>query len=210
MVNIYGPNKDDLSFYENLFKSITEIGNDSYIICGEFNLTLNPNIDCFSYKHINNPKARKIITNMIKIINVIEKENGEMITNQKEILNETCKYYENLYASKENGQNDIDLNVHMQNINIPKLNGGEASNLEGMLTLKEAGQTLKNMKNNKSPGTSGFSADFFKAFWKQLCTFVVRAINFGLLQGELSVTQQRGLIVCIPKENKCRNYLKNW
>ena len=145
-----------------------------------------------------------------KIINVIEKENGEMITNQKEILNETCKYYENLYASKENSQNDINLNVHMQNINIPKLNGDEASNLEGMLTLKEAGQTLKNMKNNKSPGTSGFSADFFKAFWKQLGTFVVRAINFGLLQGELSITQQRGLIVCIPKENKCRNYLKNW
>ena len=61
---------------------------------------------------------------------MIDKENGEMITNQKEILNEICKYYENLYASKENSQNDIDLNVHMQNINIPKLNGDEASNLE--------------------------------------------------------------------------------
>ena len=133
-----------------------------------------------------------------------------MITNQKVILNETSKYYENLYASKENSQNDIDLNVHMQNINIPKLNGDEASNLEGMLTLKEAGQTLKNVKNNKSPGTSGFSADFFKAFRKQFGTFVVRAINFGLLQGELSITQQRGLIVCIPKENKCRSCLKNW
>ena len=32
---------------------------------------------------------------------------------------------------------------HWRNINIPKLNGDEASNLEGMLTLKEAGQTLK-------------------------------------------------------------------
>ena len=107
---------------------------------------------------------------------MIEKENGEMITNQKEILNETCKYYENWYASKGNSQNDIDLNVHMQNINIPKLNGDEASNLEGMLTLKEAGQTLKHMNNNKSPGKSGFSANFFKAFrkqvWKQLGTIL--------------------------------------
>ena len=48
LVNIYGPNKDDPSFYENLFKSITETGNDSYIICGVFNLTLNPNIDYFN------------------------------------------------------------------------------------------------------------------------------------------------------------------
>ena len=66
------------------------------------------------------------------------------------------------------------------------------------------------MKNNKSPGTSGFSADFYMLFWKQLGTFVVRAINFGFLKGELSVTQQHVLIVSIPKENRCRNYLKTW
>ena len=72
LVNIYGQNKDDPSFYKNLFKSITEIGNDCYIICGDFNLTLNPNIDCFNYKHINNPEARKIITNMIKENNLFD------------------------------------------------------------------------------------------------------------------------------------------
>ena len=72
LVNIYGPNKDDPSFYENLFKSITENGNDSYIICGDFNLTLSPNIDCLNYKYINNPKARKIITNMIKENNLFD------------------------------------------------------------------------------------------------------------------------------------------
>ena len=96
----------------------------------------------------------------------------------------------------------------MQDMDVPKLNKEEAFNLEGMVTLNEAGKTLKNMKINKSPGTSGFSADFYKVFWRQLCTFVVRAINSGFQEGELSVTQQHGLIVCIPKENKCRNYLK--
>ena len=437
LINVYGPNKDDPTFYENVFKSIADIGNELYIICGDFNLTLNPNIDCFNYKHINNPKARNFITNMIKennlfdtfrelhpylkrytwrrktplkqsrldfflvtenivnsikksqietgyksdhsmvtlilamdnfehgkslwkhnnslltdteylktinskiqdikkqyclpvynheaideipdeelqfvindqlfletvmmeirgksisyasykkkskniqeqklveqiqylednlsenkipnleksklelgkireekmkgflirsrandiengekpsqffcsletnnfkskVINVIEKDDGEIITDQKQILAETCKFYETLYASKENTLNDVDLNAHMQDMNVPKLHEDEALKLEGILTLKEAGKTLKNMKNNKSPGTSGFSADFYKVFWKQLGTFVVRAINFGFLKGELSVTQQHGLIVCIPKENKCRNYLKNW
>ena len=144
-----------------------------------------------------------------KIINVIEQENGEHI-NQKEILHETSKYYENLYSCRENTLNDIDLNIYMQNINMPKLTEEEAEKQEGMVTHKEASLTLKNMKNNKSPGTSGFSVDFFKVFWKQLGNFVVRAINLGFLQGELSITQQNGLIVCIPKENKCRNNLKNW
>ena len=51
------------------------------------------------------------------------------------------------------------------------------------------------MKNNKSPGTSGFSADFFKVFWKDLGHFVVRAINYGYRQEELSITQKQGLII---------------
>ena len=438
LINIYGLNKDDPVFYETLFKNIDDIGNELYIICGDFNLTLNPNIDCFNYKHINNPKARNFLINRIqennltdtfrelhptlkrytwrrktplkqsrldfflvtesivnsvkkskietgyrsdhsmvtlilamdnfehgkplwkhnnslltdseylkiinakiqdikkqynclpvynhdaideipdeelqfvisdqlfletvmmeirgksisyasykkktknmyeqnlieqiqhlednlsensisdleklkfdlsklreeqmkgylirsranniengekpskffcnletnnftsKVINVIEKEDGKIITDQKEILSETCNYYKTLYESKENTLDDINLNAFMQDIDVPKLNEEEAFNLEGMVTLNEAGKTLKNMKNNKSPGTSGFSADFYKVFWRQLGTFVVRAINSGFQEGELSVTQQHGLIVCIPKESKCRNYLKNW
>ena len=145
-----------------------------------------------------------------KIIHVIETERGQTITNQKEILRETSNYYETLYSSKENNLNETDLNSYMQNTSMPTLKEEESLKLEGMLTLKEAGQTLKDMKNNKSPGTSSFSADFYKTFWKQLGNFVVRAINYGFLQGELSITQQQGLIVCIPKENKCKKILKNW
>ena len=78
-------------------------------------------------------------------------------------MTETCKYNvnETLYASKESVLNDIDLNDHIQDMTVPKLNEDEALKLEGLLTLNEAGKTLKNMKNNKSPGTSGFSADFY-------------------------------------------------
>ena len=360
---MYGPNKDNPTFYENVFKSIADMGNELYIICGDFNLTLNPNIDCFNYKHINNPKARNFITNMIKennlfdtfrelhpylrrytwrrktplkqsrldfflvtenivnsikksqietgyksdhsmvtlilamdnfehgkslwkhnnslltdseylktinskiqdikkqyclpvynheaideipdeelqlviddqlfletvmmeirgksisyasykkkskniqeqklveqiqylednlseskisnleksklelgklreekmkgflirsrandiengekpsqffcsietnnfkskVINVIEKDDGEIITDQKQILAETCKFYETLYASKENTLNDLNLNAHMQDMNVPKLHEDEALKLEGILTLK--------------------------------------------------------------------------
>ena len=46
LINVYGPNKDDPTFYVNAFKSITDIGNDLFIICGDFNLTLNPDLDC--------------------------------------------------------------------------------------------------------------------------------------------------------------------
>ena len=164
----------------------------------------------------NGEKPTKFICNLetnnysSKTINVLEQENGVLITNQEEILKETAKYYENLYTSKDRNLWDIDLDTHMLNTTIPKLEQQDANNLEGMLTIEEAGQTLKHMKNNKSPGTSGFLADFFKVFWKDLGHFVERAINYGYRQEELSITQKQGLIICTRKENKNRHFLKNW
>ena len=69
---------------------------------------------------------------------------------------------------------------------------------------------LKKMKNDKSPGLSGFSADFFKVFWKRLGQFVLRSINYGYATGKLSESQRQGIITCIPKENKSKQFLKNW
>jgi hypothetical protein len=38
----------------------------------------------------------------------------------------------------------------------------------------------------------------------------VRSINHGFENEELSVTQRQGVITCIPKEEKPKQYLKNW
>ena len=99
-----------------------------------------------------------------KVINEIEKDNGEIITDQKQILTETCKYYETLYASKESVLNDIDLNDHIQDMTVPKLNEDEALKLEGLLTLNEAGKTLKNMKIIKVLVQVVFQQIFTKCF----------------------------------------------
>jgi hypothetical protein len=63
--------------------------------------------------------------------------------------------------------------------------------LEGEINVNEASRVLQKMNNNKSPGSDGFSTEFFKFFWIDLKSFVVNSINFGSLLGELSVTQNR-------------------
>jgi hypothetical protein len=50
---------------------------------------------------------------------------------------------------------------------IPKLNENQKQSLEGEISLPELTSALKRMKNNKSPGSDGFTADFFKFFWIQ-------------------------------------------
>lgn len=145
-----------------------------------------------------------------KTMSKLEKNDGSIITEQTEILNETEKYYKSLYANKDNTLDDIDLNQYIGDNEIPKLNDDQAYKLEGTLTYKEISSTLYRMKNDKSPGLSGFSAEFFKVFWKQLGHFVLRSINYGYQKGELSITQRQGIITCIPKENKPKQLLKNW
>ena len=39
---------------------------------------------------------------------------------------------------------------------------------------------------------------------------MARAINDGFDKGEMSPTQKEGIIICIPKGDKPREYLKNW
>ena len=66
------------------------------------------------------------------------------------------------------------------------------------------------MNNNKSPGTSGFTVEFYNFFWIDLGQHLVNSLNYSFDQQELSMTQKEGLITCIPKPNKSKKYIKNW
>ena len=59
--------------------------------------------------------------------------------------------------------------------------------------------------------TDGFSAEFFKCFWKSISVFVVRSLNeaFTFREGELSTMQNEG-ITCILKGDKPKEFIKNW
>lgn len=64
------------------------------------------------------------------------------------------------------------------------------------------------MKNNKSPGSDGFTAEFYKFFWADLKNYITKAINQIFLRGELPVSQRLGVISCLPKGDKPRQFLK--
>ena len=80
---------------------------------------------------------------------------------------------------------------------IPTLAVQEKTSLEGEITLDEASVALKNLKNNKSPGSDGFSVEVFLG--RQLGAFVVKSLNKRFRRGELSSMQKEGIIICIPK-----------
>jgi hypothetical protein len=46
------------------------------------------------------------------------------------------------------------------------------------------------VKNDKTPGSDGYSAEFFLFLWKDLQIFIVNSLNYGYDIGELSVTHK--------------------
>lgn len=62
----YSPNTDTPQFYENIQMHIDDMQCQNVFWCGDFNLVLDPTIDCYNYKGINNPKARNKVLEKIE------------------------------------------------------------------------------------------------------------------------------------------------
>ena len=134
------------------------------------------------------------------------------ICNQIEILEQQKLYYQNLYSSKIEDEDSTKAacDFFLKKENIKPLTSAQSKQCEGLIQTSEVKQVLKGMANNKSPGSDGFTAEFFKFFFPDLGHFLVRSLNYAFKSGELSVTQKQGVITCLPKGNKPRELLKNW
>ena len=141
-----------------------------------------------------------------KAMHFVENSNGDIVSEQGNILQEVKQFYEELYRQRQ--VEDIDLKANLKE--CPVLSENDREQIEGPITFAEAIKALKNMKNNKSPGPDGFTVEFFKFFFVDIGDFFVRSINYGFEHEQMSVTQRQGVITCIPKEGKPKRFLKNW
>ena len=70
MFNVYAPNTDSPDFFNKLTTLIQEGGQDYTMICGDLNLTLEPELDSYNYKHVNNPLSHGILWDTMSIFNL--------------------------------------------------------------------------------------------------------------------------------------------
>ena len=70
LVNIYAPNTDSPQFFQNINELIEENTMEHFVICGDFNLVLNPALDCSNYVSINNPRAHETLLESLKVHNL--------------------------------------------------------------------------------------------------------------------------------------------
>ena len=125
-----------------------------------------------------------------KTVNKLVTDDG-IVASQNDILNEIERFYKVLYSCKDNNLHDVELKSLINPQYHISLDEKTSLELEGSITKEEALLALKKMKNNKSPGSDGFSSEFYKFFWRDLGVYLLRSINYGFSIGELSLTQKK-------------------
>ena len=132
--------------------------------------------------------------------------NEETITDPEEILTAEKDFYENLYTMK-NEQNESCDELFAE---IPTLSQEEQQLCENPISMEEILNSLKDLPNNKTPGSDGLTTNFYKFFWIDIKEHVFNSFMYAFENGSLSIEQKRGILNIIPKKGKDLRYLKNW
>ena len=118
--------------------------------------------------------------------------NGDFTSDQSEILREQMHFYKTLYSSDKNRSPDLnDSALSAFSENIISLENDDKLSCEGKVTQVACLKALKEFKNEKSPGTDGLQAEFYKYFWKELHVDMIHSFNFAFDSGSLSISQRR-------------------
>ena len=134
------------------------------------------------------------------------------VTEPEEILREQYNFYNTLYKKDPMvdvfSENCNDFFERSQEVNIISDHQNIIS--DAPITMEELTEAVKSIKNNKSPGSDGFTGEFYKRFWEDIKWLLLDQFKYAIKHGKLSIDQRRGVITTVPKGNKDRTKLENW
>ena len=119
-----------------------------------------------------------------------------------------------------------EMDRFLENFNLPRLNQEEIEIMNNPITSTEIEAVIKNLPKDKSPGTDGFTGEFYQTFRKErMCSLLeifqkncrgrtlpnsfYEATN-TLMQKPNKDNRKRKLQVNITDEHKCKNPQQNF
>ena len=140
-----------------------------------------------------------------KTVHTLKTEDGKNIVNNKEILQECKKFYQNLYYEDPESKNFGLINSFHTTIT-----NESQEMLDRDITVDEIGIALKSFENDKAPGCDGLPADIYKILWPKLKNTLLEYYEAAYLKQQLGPSARRGILSLLPKKNNDLTLLKNW
>ena len=145
-------------------------------------------------------------TSNIKSINRLQLANDTITMEPKTILLEMKHFYQTLFTNIPQTDHNEYFEKVRQPVTIPP---DDIIKMEKEITEQEILKVVKSLPNNKTPGEDGLPSEFYKVFWIDIKGLLLNAYRYSFENGQLSVTQKRGLLCLTPKKSDPL-LLKNW
>ena len=129
-------------------------------------------------------------------------KNNENITDLENIIKEQESYYRELYTSKHNESENNELLSEFTNAKIPELSSIDREICDEKLNIEEIGKALRNLENNKTPGSDGLTTNFYKFFWVDIKSFLFESYSYSYENMSLTQNQKLGILNLLPKKAK--------
>ena len=127
-------------------------------------------------------------------------KNEEIATDNTEIQRIIRDYYQQLYTNKMD--NLEELNKFIEKYNFTKLNQEETENLNRYIKSTEIETVIRNLLKNKSPGTNGFTAEFYQIFREELTPILLKLFQKIVEESKLPNSFYEATITLVQKPDK--------
>ena len=145
-----------------------------------------------------------------KALTKIVDESGNPVFDQESISINVVSFYQQLYNTRNPSNRDLD--EYINSCNLDQVPPDLQSGLENGLRMEEMDVVIGKLKNNKSPGWDGLTAEFYKKFWLDIRELLFKALSESVDTGTMSPSQRTGILTLIPKPKAPTEliHLQNW
>ena len=140
-------------------------------------------------------------------IKMLKCDDGSIANTSPDILKEGFKFYSKLFCN-EPCNNISEQDEFIDNI-TSSLNSEDVSICSNPITLDDLEKALSEMENNKSPGSDGLTREFYRFFFVELGSILLKVTHVIHECGELPESMSQGIVSLVPKKGDTTS-LKNW
>ena len=162
------------------------------------------------------PRATKLLAKRIRkqqAVNTIhtikDPCTNETIDEPENIERVFRGFYEKLYTQPA-AANEEEIRTFLNELDLPSIGTYQNERLTADITREEIIYAIKSLKNNTSPGSDGYPAEWYKIFKEELLPALQTSFNWILKENKTPPTWAEAIISVIPKPGKdkdrCENY----
>lgn len=137
-------------------------------------------------------------------------ETNQVETEPTKISDSFASYYKQLYKAEELEFKEERTSEFLKSLKMNKLSNEEAELLIKPISESEIKENITKLKNNKTPGTDGFSGEYYKIFVNELTPILCKLYNYVLKSGDPPNSWSEAILTVIHKEGKdpllCNSY----